>query len=259
MWAFIVAAVVCNLFLRRILNVFEVVGGILHVVFYIVAIIILTTLGKRSSPEFVFKSIISNVSGWNNPGVAWNLGLTTVVLPLSSFDGVLHMSKSHPFIPISIIALPIRLTMSLVDETKEPRKRVPLSMIISSVMNSTMLFGYLLALLFSIGGDVDEVSAAQLPVLEIYYRIIGSKAAATVLVLMHAVTVTVSLFNLFASVSRLTWAFARDNGLPFSRFFTTVSIRAPQLDVLRSERMIVWIRVDIDIRYIPPSRYPYQP
>jgi amino acid transporter len=32
----------------------------------------------------------------------------------------------------------------------------------------------------------------------------------------------IALFNGFASVTRLTWAFARDNGLPFSDFFAVV-------------------------------------
>jgi len=94
MWAFIIVAVGGNLFLRRILNVFEVIAGICHVLFVIAAIIVLTTLGNRTNSEFVFTTLINDVSGWSNPGVSWNLGLITVVLPLSSFDGILHMSMS---------------------------------------------------------------------------------------------------------------------------------------------------------------------
>ena len=39
---------------------------------------------------------------------------------------------------------------------------------------------------------------------------------------MHGSVFTISLLNIFASVSRLVWAFARDKGLPFSNFFSYV-------------------------------------
>lgn len=39
---------------------------------------------------------------------------------------------------------------------------------------------------------------------------------------MHGSIFVVSLLNIFASVSRLVWAFARDKGLPFSNLFTYV-------------------------------------
>jgi hypothetical protein len=32
-----------------------------------------------------------------------------------------------------------------------------------------------------------------------------------------------ALFNVFASTSRLIWVFSKDKGLPFSKFFSTVS------------------------------------
>jgi hypothetical protein len=92
MWAFIVGPVICNLFLRRVLNVLETIGGICHVLFFVISIAVLTTLAERSTTEFVFNTLTRDVSGWSNPGVAWSLGLLTTVFPITSFDGVLHMS-----------------------------------------------------------------------------------------------------------------------------------------------------------------------
>jgi hypothetical protein len=94
MWAFIVGPVLCNLFLRRVLNTLETIGGVFHVLFFIAVVITLTTLAERSTTDFVFKTLTTNVSGWSNPGIAWNLGLLTTVFPITSFDGVLHMSRS---------------------------------------------------------------------------------------------------------------------------------------------------------------------
>ncbi|KAF2750888.1 amino acid transporter [Sporormia fimetaria CBS 119925] len=206
MWAFLVAAIVCNLFLRKILNTLETIGGICHVVFFIVIIAVLATLGGRSSPSFVFGTVVSDVSGWNNSGVSFHIGLLAVILPLFGYDSVIHM----------------------VDETKKPRERVPKAMIFSLLTNGVMQLAYLLCVLFYIG-DVDKVSASPLPILEICYQATKSKAAATVMLLLHAFSQVIALFNIVASASRLTWAFARDKGLPFHEQFSRLhpTLKAP--------------------------------
>lgn len=68
----------------------------------------------------------------------------------------------------------------------------------------------------------DEILAAPLPILWVIYGITGSKVAANVLISLVAIIIFLALFNIFASVSRLVWVFARDNGLPFSNFFAYV-------------------------------------
>lgn len=58
---------------------------------------------------------------------------------------------------------------------------------------------------------------------EILYQATGSLNATNTLIAMLMITGYVSLFGSLASVSRLVWAFARDNGLPFSKYFVHVS------------------------------------
>lgn len=96
-------------------------------------------------------------------------------------------------------------------------------MIIAVTFNSIMQFAFMVTVMFCIG-DVDEVvnTPTLLPIIEVYYQATQSKAATNILVFMIAFILFISLFNIFASVSRLTWAFARDNGLPFSRTFSYV-------------------------------------
>ena len=55
-------------------------------------------------------------------------------------------------------------------------------------------------------------------VIEILREATGSSAGATVLMLMLSWNGLVALFSSLASVSRLTWAFAKDRGLPFPEF-----------------------------------------
>lgn len=95
-------------------------------------------------------------------------------------------------------------------------------MITAVLLNSVMMFAYVITVLFCIG-DFEAVSQARLPILEVYYQATHSKVAATIMVLMQTSILVLALFNCTASVSRLTWAFAKDKGLPFSDFFAYVS------------------------------------
>ncbi len=83
MWLFTIMPSIFNLWLRKLLGTFETIGGICHVVFFIVNIITLTVLARRSTTDYVFKTLTNDVSGWTNPAVAWVIGLLTVVWPVS--------------------------------------------------------------------------------------------------------------------------------------------------------------------------------
>lgn len=87
-----------------------------------------------------------------------------------------------------------------------------------------MLIIFVTILLFYMG-PLDEIRATPLPIVWVIYSITGSAIAANILVSLIAVLVFFALFNYFSSVSRLVWAFARDNGLPFSSVFAYVSFR----------------------------------
>jgi hypothetical protein len=78
---------VANFYFKRLLNTLETIGGILHVVFFIVTIVVLTVLAQRSTTDFVFKTLVTGVSGWTNPGVSFGIGLLTVIFPVA---GELH-------------------------------------------------------------------------------------------------------------------------------------------------------------------------
>lgn len=88
---FTLTMMVLNLGLRRVVNPLENIGGVLHVLLFVIIIVVLVTLSERSSSEFVFQTLTTE-SGWNNPGVAWSIGLLNTAYPISSFDSVLHMS-----------------------------------------------------------------------------------------------------------------------------------------------------------------------
>jgi len=106
------------------------------------------------------------------------------------------------------------------------RTRAPYSIIFATISNALLEFSFIVCLLFTIG-NVDTVTNTNtgLPMIEVYYLATKSVAATNVFIVAIFLIVLVSTFNTFASVSRLTWAFARDHGLPFSSTFSQVSWR----------------------------------
>lgn len=83
MWVFILIPLVFNLYFRRLLNTFETIGGILHIAMFLITIITLAVLAQRSTTDFVFKTLLTGVSDWTDPGVSFGIGLLTVVYPVA--------------------------------------------------------------------------------------------------------------------------------------------------------------------------------
>jgi choline transport protein len=92
MWALIILPVLFNLYFKKVLDVFEIIGGVGHILFFIIQVVTLVTMGRRSTNDFVFQTLTTGQSGWTNPGVCFGLGLLTVTYPVAGADGLLHMS-----------------------------------------------------------------------------------------------------------------------------------------------------------------------
>lgn len=84
------------------------------------------------------------------------------------------------------------------DEMKKARLKLPRSMIISMVLNTSMQLLYLVTVLFTIG-DVNVVSSGPLPILQVYYQATDSRLATNFFVSMLGMIFTLALFNIFAS------------------------------------------------------------
>lgn len=113
-------------------------------------------------------------------------------------------------------------------EVKKPRLNVPRAMIFAVVLNSAMQFVWLLVVLYRFG-DPDVVANAPggVAIIGVYMNATNSKALTTLFVFFQLFILFVSLFNIFASVARLTWAFSQNNGLPLSRYFSYVRSPLP--------------------------------
>ena len=93
MIATLIVPFIFNLWFRKILDGFEIFGGLLHICLFIVFVTVLVVLGDRGSSDFVFKTLTSDVSGWTSKGVSFSLGILPTTFSLIGCDSVLHMSQ----------------------------------------------------------------------------------------------------------------------------------------------------------------------
>ena len=110
------------------------------------------------------------------------------------------------------------------EEVKDSATTIPKVIMLTILINGTLAFGFAICLLFTLG-NIKEILSTNTgyPIIAIFYQATGSKAAATAMMAGIIIIAFSSGFVLLASVSRLTFAFARDGGMPFSAFFAYVS------------------------------------
>jgi len=109
------------------------------------------------------------------------------------------------------------------EEVRNASTDVACSMLLSLAINGCLALGMLFAVLFSVP-DLETIlkSATGFPIIQIFQATVGSKEGATVMTSMIIVLEFCSALGCLAAASRMTWSFARDRGLPFSRYISMV-------------------------------------
>lgn len=86
-------------------------------------------------------------------------------------------------------------------------------------------FIFLSCILFCVTDVQQVIASPRGPLVEVFMQSTGSKAGATCLMMFPLVCVIFALTSIMCTSSRMTWAFARDQGMPFSRIFAKVHPR----------------------------------
>jgi len=181
----------------------QLMGGIFHVASFVMLVVPLVLLSPRSTADFVFTEVL-NEGGWKSDGISWCIGLLTVTYCFLGFDGAIHMSE----------------------EVRNPSSVIPKILVQTILINGGLSFVFVLVLLFCIGNVSDALNTPTgYPIIQIFYQATGSVKAATAMMSLVTVIGLTSSLGVVASVSRLTWAFARDGGLPFSEFFAHIDTK----------------------------------
>ncbi|CAK7221678.1 hypothetical protein SBRCBS47491_004610 [Sporothrix bragantina] len=190
---------------EKVLPLFNNFVGVCFVgLFFVFMLALLITVGVRhnlafQSGKFVFGTWI-NQTGWSN-GVTWFIGLVQAAYGLTAFDSAIHM----------------------VEEIPAPRRNMPRIVILAVGMGALSGFIFMVVCLFCIQ-TLDDVldGPTGLPFMDLCTSTIGLQGSAVLLSLF--------IFNglgqgvsILTTGSRMTWGFARDGGLPFSRHLASVN------------------------------------
>ncbi|KAG5417008.1 hypothetical protein I9W82_004641 [Candida metapsilosis] len=191
-----------NIYDRPLPGIFMGTLGISIISFIIVLITVLAMhKGDFESAKFVFVEF-QNQTGWSSAGVAFIVGLINPNWSFNGLDAATHIAE----------------------ESLRPAVDIPRALISTIVIGFITTFAYCIAIFFSMR-NLDAVMASNtgIPILDIIHQATGSKGAALglgILVILTSFGCTVGCHTWSA---RVCWGFARDSGLPFSKFFSQVN------------------------------------
>ncbi|KAL8856519.1 MAG: hypothetical protein Q9178_006834 [Gyalolechia marmorata] len=167
---------------------------------FIVVFCMLLGLKKQTQPgSFITQSGLGR-SGWST-GTAWVMGVGNALYAFAGTDGAIHIAEEIP----------------------RPSRNIPRAMNMTMAIGLLTAFPMSLALMFGIT-DIDAALDSSLPSAEIFYQITQSKGIVTFMMCWVILMYYMALTSQWVTAGRMTWAFARDRGIPFSEFFSHVSI-----------------------------------
>jgi len=199
MLAFILTTVFVNTWLAPILPALEAVALVAHVAGFLMIIIPLWVLSPKASASDVFLQF-SNESGWSMGAAVLLCQVNSLYCILGS-DTAVHISE----------------------EVADASLVVPRTMWWSYLWNFAIALITLVTMLFC-WGPVEDAIAADIPYLVLFTNT-GNAGVALMCLIILLLLIYVGNITLLATVSRETWAFARDRGFPFSDWITQVQPR----------------------------------
>ncbi|RLV93690.1 Choline transport protein [Spathaspora sp. JA1] len=179
-------------------------NGALYFSLFSYSVILITVLvcarGKYQTAEFVFAEF-RNGTGWKSSGIAFIVGLINPAWSFSCLDSVTHLSE----------------------ETSQPRTDIPKAVLSTVTIGFITAFTYSIAMFFCIT-DIDAIrdSPTGMPILDIFYQALRNKSGAMVLGFLVFLTAFGCTVACHTWQTRICWSFARDNGLPFSKYLAKV-------------------------------------
>jgi choline transport protein len=200
-WSVLAICLVFNTFFSRKLPLVEGIIVVLHVAGFFAVIIPLWVMGDRSASSGVFTSVQDNMM-WGNLPLAVIIGLTGASSTFVGVEAGAHMAE----------------------EVRNAASVIPRAMMWTWLGNG--LLGWIMAITFCYCvGDTLSVLTTPLgtPFIQVFLNTTGSVRGATGLTVLMLIIAIFACVAVMATNSRQLFAFARDNGVPFSKVFSKVT------------------------------------
>ncbi|KAF2251585.1 amino acid transporter [Trematosphaeria pertusa] len=193
-WAVVAFAGFINSTTSRTLAKLE--GGILifHILGFFIVMIPLVYLAEHRDVAFVFE-VFLNEGGWSSQALSLGVGLPATAMSLLGADSGVHISE----------------------EIQSAPKVVSRALMSTVVINGTLGFAMAIAMLFCMDDlqrTLDTEETLYYPFLHIFHSVLRSATTACVLAAIVLFMGLMSGIGVYASASRMLWAFSRDAGMP---------------------------------------------
>lgn len=200
-WAVIVGCIFVNVVIPAWLPKFEVFILVLHIAGFIAIITTLWALTPSIGSNASVWLTALNEGGWPTQGLSYCVGFLGNVATFVGADASVHLAE----------------------EVENAALNIPRAILGSMLFNGMVGFVMMITTLYCLG-DVQTVlnTATGFPFIQIFYDSVGNVAGATVMAAVVLVLTWACAIGITTTASRMTWSFARDNGLPFSRFISKV-------------------------------------
>ncbi|QKD61111.1 hypothetical protein BFJ63_vAg15772 [Fusarium oxysporum f. sp. narcissi] len=159
------------------------------------------TSPEHTDAKFIFTST-ENVSGWSSHGMAFLVGLINANYSFGLIDTAVHLAE----------------------DITNPEKTVPKALLLTVGISFFTAWPLAILLMYCLSDFEAIVSTPTgLPLLELFhFAFRGNKAAAVAMLALVAFCYSIAMASLHAYMSKICWAFARDNGLPMSHLWSRV-------------------------------------
>ncbi|OQD63837.1 hypothetical protein PENPOL_c008G04044 [Penicillium polonicum] len=200
-WAIVVFSVAINSVGGKVLPRFEGMILILHILGFFAILIPLTYMADHGTSKEVFTQFL-NMGKFPSQGLSFFVGMVGCIFAFAGGDAAVHMSE----------------------EITNAAVAVPTSIMLSVLINGSLGFGMLIAMLFC-SGDLGSAleSPTGYPFLAIFLEATGSVAGTAVMGSIVTTMGATTSVGMLASTSRQFWSFARDRGIPGWRLWSQVT------------------------------------
>ncbi|KAK4870531.1 hypothetical protein LT330_004879 [Penicillium expansum] len=200
-WAVVLLSVAINSLGGQVLPRFEGMILILHILGFFAILIPLTYMADHGTSKEVFTQFL-NMGEFPSQGLSFFVGMVGCIFSFAGGDAAVHMSE----------------------EITNAAIAVPTSIMLSVMINGSLGFGMLIAMLFCSGdlGSALETPTGY-PFLAIFLEATGSIAGTAVMGSIVTTMGATTSVGMLASTSRQFWSFARDRGIPGWRLWSQVT------------------------------------
>jgi choline transport protein len=200
-WAVIAVTTFINVFMPNFFPKLEIMILVLHVVGFVAIVTALLSTAELGSASSVWLTAF-NGGGWPTQGLSLCVGFLGNIATFVGADASVHMAE----------------------EVANAELTIPRAICMGMIFDGIVGFAMMVAVLYCLG-DANSVreTPTRFPFIQIFYNSVKSLRGATVMSVVVLILTWGCAAGITATASRMTWSFARDKGMPFSRYLKKVT------------------------------------